>query len=208
MDPKAEDVYPFSPFAFCNDNPITFVDKDGKKVYLYATTLPGFDYSDTPTHTFIVVTDSKDNVRGYYAYGSETNNAFSGKLVRQYYQQDRNIYMGKDKENLKIKIQIPVPEGMSSLEFDDYVISIAESYYENDNFTYNAFTNSKFTGNCNTSSFTILKKSGLSDNVLSGLNFIISNVMTENQMLPSNAWGFGHERPWTKEEREKALEDK
>ena len=50
-----------------------------------------------------------------------------------------------------------------------------------------------------------MKKSGLSDNVLSGLNFIISNVMTENQMLPSNAWGFGHERPWTKEEREKII---
>lgn len=53
-----------------------------------------------------------------------------------------------------------------------------------------------------------MKNSGLSDNVLSGLNFIISNVMTEDQMFPSNAWGFGHERPWTKEEREKALEDK
>ena len=36
VDPMAEKYYPWSPYTYCLDNPIKYVDNDGKKVY-YAT---------------------------------------------------------------------------------------------------------------------------------------------------------------------------
>ena len=34
-DPLAEKYYDLSPYAFCNNNPINFVDKDGMDIYRY-----------------------------------------------------------------------------------------------------------------------------------------------------------------------------
>ncbi len=31
VDPKAENYYPQSPYAFCNNNPIKYVDLDGRE---------------------------------------------------------------------------------------------------------------------------------------------------------------------------------
>ena len=36
MDPLSEKYYSVSPYAFCNNNPVNFVDPDGKKIYFAA----------------------------------------------------------------------------------------------------------------------------------------------------------------------------
>ena len=53
-DPLALSYPALSPYAYCANNPVCNVDLDGRKVELYATSLPG---SNIPlaTHTFIVI---------------------------------------------------------------------------------------------------------------------------------------------------------
>lgn len=41
VDPLCEKYYSLSPYVYCLNNPVKNVDSDGRKVYLYATTLPG-----------------------------------------------------------------------------------------------------------------------------------------------------------------------
>ena len=57
-------------------------------------------------------------------------------------------------------------------------------------------TASEVTGNCNTSTTTILVKAGVDANAIKALGFFI----------PDLAWGFGSVRPWTASEQKKALE--
>ena len=38
VDPKAEDYFPVSPYAFCGENPLNYIDKDGKRRWPVAQT--------------------------------------------------------------------------------------------------------------------------------------------------------------------------
>ncbi len=50
------------------------------------------------------------------------------QLKECHYQQDINVYNGIDQDNLKCKIEIPVPKGMSSDEFDKSVVNTINSF--------------------------------------------------------------------------------
>ena len=202
VDPKCEKYYWISPYAYCLNNPVKYVDPDGKAVYLFATALPttdGTTKSGVPfaTHTFIVVRGN-DNVNHYYAYGGE--NGMTGKLMKAEYQQDIQVYKdqaaGKTNPNQKAVIEMPIPEGMTSEQFDKKVIGTAESFGNNKGIEYNVTALGETTGNCNSSTSTILSKSGVSEKTLSETK---SNI-------PGVVWGFGDIKPWTATEQKAAVQ--
>ena len=198
IDPCAEKYYYVSPYVYCLNNPIRYVDPDGKKVYLYATTLPGTNIPFA-THTFIVITDNKDNVKKYYAFGSEYDGikgATGGRLMQRRYNQDINVYNGNDTEHIKAKIPILTPANMKEEEFENRISEVAESFGNNESITYMFIPIKETQGNCNTSSSTILLKSGLSEKDLENLKTLIPGVVT----------GFdSYTRPWTKKEQDEAV---
>ena len=67
LDPMAEKYPHLSPYLWCAANPNRYRDPDGRKVELYATSLPGCDIP-LATHTFIVIRDKNNNVREYFAF--------------------------------------------------------------------------------------------------------------------------------------------
>ncbi|MDD6900590.1 MAG: RHS repeat-associated core domain-containing protein [bacterium] len=200
MDPLAEKYYSLSPYTWCAANPTRYIDPNGEKVELYATSLPGCELP-LATHTFIVIRDQHNKVKGYYAYGSEYDGikgCISGQLKRMSYHQDKMVYSGKDTEHLKKIIEIEPPSGMSETEFDHKVESVANSFGNNKQITYHfAPTISDMTeGNCNTSTSTILLKSGVSK----------SSIQNIKKEIPGISLGFSIiARPWTKQEQKNAV---
>ena len=205
VDPLMEKYPDVSGYVYCLGTPVNAVDTDGREVYLYVTTLPGNDFGKLnplqyATHTFLVVTDSKNNVRGYFAYGSEymgLKGAFGGRLVRQFYDQDISVYKGEDTKSLKNKIKVAPPKGMTSEEFDQRVIDVANSFGNNADITYFMLPTSQTEGNCNTSTSTILLKAGVSS----------ERIKEIKDQIPGISTGFSDQpKPWTKEEQKNAVE--
>ncbi len=202
MDPLCEKYYHISPYAYCAGNPVKYVDPDGKKVYLFATKLPG-THVPLATHTFLAITNSSGDVIKYAAYGPENGNPFGGdRLMKINYSQDKQVYTdffsGKSNDNLKLCQEVPVPEGMTSEQFDSKVIKTVNSFGNEQGISYAIIPLAETEGNCNTSSSTILIKSGVASEVMSQLEENIPGINT----------GFQTEspRPWTKEEQKQAVE--
>lgn len=180
---------------------MNLVDRDGRDVNVWATTLPGAPENIKrygATHTFITVTDKNNNTH-YYSYGSSLDGsmgAISGQLIRTSYDQDIRIYKsGGNDPDLKSKVTVPVPSGMTQDEFDNAVIDAAESFGNVEGISYMLAPLSDVTGNCNTSTSTILYKAGVCKESLKDL---------ENE-IPGIDWGFGVIKPWTKEEQQDAI---
>ena len=205
IDPMCEKYYHVSPYAYwyayCLNNPVNAIDQEGQKVILYVTTLPSFlsDFSSknsilqAPTHTFLVVQTTSGRMH-YYAFGSDRDGllgAFSGKLSRQRYVQDLNVISDQTNDNLKKMITISPPQDMSSDEFDQAVINVAESYGNNEQFTYHLNPTTETTGNCNSSTSTILYKAGLSK----------EQIKSIGEDIPGIKWGWGRIKAWTKTEQ-------
>ena len=200
MDPLCEKYRQFNPLAYCMDNPVKHVDKDGRKVYLYATSLPGVDVPFA-THTFIAIKDQKNDILGYYAYGSEYDGlkgAVGGQLKQRFYKQDLDIIKGLDTEHLKKEILINPPKGVTEEEFDKKVIEVAKSFGNNIGIRYFFIPTKPTEGNCNTSSSTILLKSGISEEEANNIE----------KQIPGLDNGFSkYPKPWTEDEQEKAVKE-
>ena len=207
LDPKPQ--IGTSDYVIFRNNPIGFTDVLGDSVWLYATTLPGssglFRFG---THTFIVVKTS-DDLLHYYVYGPADDRNVLGEspLVRKSrgvglnggYTQDKNVINGTDNgDNLNNKFLIDIPLGMSQNDFDKKVISVAESFGNNPGIMYDAFSNDPATGNCNTSTTTILLNSGVTKEK-------IASIKSQTKGLN---WGFGDKKPWTKGEQYNAVQIK
>lgn len=196
-----------SPYAYCNNNPVKFVDPDGKDVWLFATELPGV-HVPMATHTFIVVTGTNGDVMRYAAYGPQNGWPVGGdKLTGCHYPQDQQVYRdyfnGINNKNLHGDPQkVNVPNGMTSNEFDKKVIQTINSFGNEDGITYSLFGGGAddTSGNCNTSSSTILIKSGVDKNEMKSLESNIKGINTGFKTT--------NPKPWTKEEQDKALERK
>lgn len=80
---------------------------------------------------------------------------------------------------------------MKSAEFDNKVMQTANSYGNNENVTYGITGLGKTTGNCNTSTSTILAKSGVNSETLSDIK----------SQIKGTSWGFGNIKPWTAQEQ-------
>ena len=208
MDPLCEKYYDVSPYAYCAGDPVNAIDPDGRKVYVVATTLPVFQKLPYATHTYTLVTGHGAPKR--YAYGSEKNGIsgiFSGNLKRCFYVDDEktmnaainyienNDYNEELPENIKNIIEVNPPKGVSNDAFEKTVIDLASQFENNNEIQYNVFTNSDKTGNCNTSTTTLLMKSGVSKNEIDKIG----------KQLKGIAGGWGKIRPWSEEERKKAI---
>ena len=204
VDPKP--LQSLSVYSVFQNNPILAIDIFGDSAWLYTTTLPGNSIWFA-THSFIVV-KTKDNLLHYYVYGPANDNAIMGgsQLIRKSsgvglnggYSQDKAIIKGKDLKNLREKILIDVPQGVTQAKFDEQLISVAESFGNNTNIEYKVFSNDQASGNCNTSTSTILSKAGVS----------VDNINKIERQITGINWGFGDIKPWTKEEQKKAVQYK
>ena len=204
IDSFSEKYYNYSTKCYCEDNPVIFYDGNGKAVFLYATYLPSHCCLDIifsiATHTFIVVTDQKGQIRERFAYGPNEDNyyaIFYGTLGRQYYVQDEDVAKGKDTDNLRARIQVTPPDGMTNDEFDNKVIQVAKSFGNNKNIRYNILPTNEIEGNCNTSTSTILIKSGVEPQEMKRIR----------SLIPGFPYGFSirHAKPWTYEEQDEAV---
>jgi RHS repeat-associated protein len=204
IDPLCEKYYGISPYAYCANNPVKFIDPDGKKVYLFSTSLPGASWVPFATHTFIVVQDSKGNIT-YAAYGPKNNDAISGHdvLSRCNYSSDIKAYTDYFSENKKSNHVkgvdlIPVPNGMTSDMFDSKVVDAINEFGNDPNIKYNFNPTNEDEGNCNSSSSTILKKAGVSNEVIEDIKDNMKGI----------CWGFSSTpKPWTKTEQKNAVEE-
>ena len=210
IDPLTEKYPDVSAYAYCMGNPVKLVDDDGKKVYLFATQLPMDDnykwakfLLQPATHTFIVVTNKEGNPIRYAAYGPKNDNAFgTDRLKECHYNQDINVYTdyfnSKTNKYLKKAFEIETPNGLTEEQFDKKVIDVINSFGNNSEIKYEILPNGDNTGNCNTSSSTILLKSGVSKEEMQKIEESIPGINT----------GFHTENPspWTKTEQKEAVE--
>lgn len=203
IDPLCEKYYNVSPYNYCGNSPINSVDPDGKKVYLFSTSLPGASWVPFATHTFIVVQNSKGNIT-YAAYGPKNNDAISGHdvLSRCYYSSDIKAYTdyfskNEKSNNVKGVDLIPVPNEMTSDMFDSKVVDAINEFGNDPNIKYNLNPTNEDEGNCNSSSSTILKKAGVSNEVIEDIKDNMKGIH----------WGFSSTpKPWTKTEQKNAVE--
>jgi hypothetical protein len=204
VDPLCEKYYNVSPYVYCVNNPINAIDPDGKKVYLFSTSLPGASWVPFATHTFIVVQDSKGNIT-YAAYGPKNDDAISGRdvLSRRNYPDDVKAYTdylnnGNKSNHVKDVELIPVPDNMKSDDFDSKVVDVINEFGNDPNIKYNLNPTDKDEGNCNSSSSTILKKAGVSNGVIEDIKDNMKGIH----------WGFSSTpKPWTKTEQKNAVEE-
>ena len=206
MDPLCEKYYSVSPYAYCCNNPVNAVDPDGKKVWVFATKLPGGpNILSKATHTFTVVQTS-DGQFHRFSYGPINDNPIlsvsgTSPIVLRNYSDDKkaqNDYFNNvSNENIKNVVEVSVPEGMTSSEFDQAVINSAKDFEGNTEIKYNITAHGYDQGNCNSSTTSLLKNAGTSNKELKNI---------ENQ-IPGIKWGFGNNKPWTKKEREKVKKE-
>lgn len=99
-------------------------------------------------------------------------------------------------ESVKAIIPIPPPTGMTQEQFDEKVINIANDFGDNSGISYHFKPKEETQGNCNTSTYTILHKAGVSEEILNKLK----------KSIPGISWGFGDLKPWNNVEQKKAVE--
>jgi RHS repeat-associated protein len=199
LDPRPN--LSLSIYACFENNPLNLVDFNGDSAWVYFTTLPGAPdniLANSATHSFLVV-KTNDGKMKYYAYGAKEDGPFgTDQLVKCEYQQDKNVLNGTDTKHLKLKLAVPIPEGMTEEQLDQSIINNANQFGNNPDIKYNAMTNDPTTGNCHTSITTILFKSGISQQVLDDIE----------DKIPGLNWGFGETRPWTTSEQKAAVDQK
>ncbi len=201
-DDLAHNYHPISPYVYCLNNPLINIDKDGKEVYLYATKLPGAEYIPKATHTFITIENS-NVLKGYFAYGAYKDGlgaalGLGGNLQQNQYYSDKLKILNQDKDNLKAKILVSPPNGMTQNEFENKVVEVVKAFGNNPEIKYFLYPYTPVQGNCNSSTSTILMKAGLSTND-------INNIAKQ---IPGWAWGFSSQpKPWTEKEQEQAVKN-
>ena len=117
------------------------------------------------------------------------------------YRQDQMVINGNDTEHLKKNIEISPPSGMSESDFDNVVAGVAKSFGNNSGITYflAPSTADMTKGNCNTSTSTILLKSGVSQ----------ERTKSIAKEIPGISYGFSTSaRPWTEHEQAEAVKSK
>ena len=77
-DPLAEKYYGISPYAFCNNNPVNFVDLDGRSTWVVANpngtyTIKGGNLYDNDLNIYVVTYDEDGNMNIGESIGRTTS---------------------------------------------------------------------------------------------------------------------------------------
>ena len=180
VDPLAEKYYSFSPYAYCVNNPINFIDENGDSTRVYVET-------NQLGHAWLSVGEGKDMV--IYSYGryngTDKGCSFSngdGVLLKLTGENAKD-YMNKKKKN-----------GMNTFVIDDVVDDEVKSYVDN---IFNSSTtlpderSKDYNGN--PSAHVIDKYKLFSNNcttfVSDVLNKVGSDVLNELHILPTSSFG-------------------
>lgn len=111
-DPLAEKYYNVSPYAFCNNNPVNFVDPDGRSTWVVANpdgtyTIEGGNLDDNDLNIYVVTYDEDGNMNIGESIGRTTS-------ITSFYNYDK----GKDgKVKGWMKGSVIIPSDESGMRF-------------------------------------------------------------------------------------------
>ena len=111
-DPLAEKYYSTSPYAFCNNNPVNFVDPDGRSTWVVANpdgtyTIEGGNLDDNDLNIYVVTYDEDGNMNIGESIGRTTS-------ITSFYNYDK----GKDgKVKGWMKGSVIIPSDESGMRF-------------------------------------------------------------------------------------------
>ena len=111
-DPLAEKYYSISPYAFCNNNPVNFVDPDGRSTWVVANpdgtyTIEGGNLYDKDLNIYVVTYDEDGNMNIGESIGRTTS-------ITSFYNSDK----GKDgKVKGWMKGSVIIPSDESGMRF-------------------------------------------------------------------------------------------
>ena len=121
MDPLAEKYYSYSPYAFCNNNPVNLVDLDGKDIYRY-------DDKSGPFHLYQKNDDKFDQI-AQFKYNNDTEE-YELKTTRRGNIKVRmdNIEKGilSDGINLLTDSQVWATDDVSIEGFQEFIVAYSD----------------------------------------------------------------------------------
>ena len=112
MDPLAEKYYSVSPYAFCNNNPVNFIDPDGRSTWVVANpdgtyTIEGGNLDDNDLNIYTITYDEDGNMNIGESIGRTTS-------ITSFYNSDK----GKDgKVKGWMKGSVIIPSDESGMRF-------------------------------------------------------------------------------------------
>lgn len=171
----------YTPYHFTLNNPINFIDINGDSTWVYSRALD-FPGGGAAVHTFIVAKpdddphgstyyisfyeDDEGNLVGtekWVATETDENGEETESVETTWGDENWNTDQEWDEDNLKGRELIDVPEGMTDSEFISNIRKEARTQNDQE-YEYKAITTEKNCatgGNCNSSTTTILRNSGV-----------------------------------------------
>lgn len=139
-DPLAVKYPSMSPYAYALNNPLKYIDPDGRKVEIYSYPIGVAGVNTKHKHLFIVVRNEKTGT--FTSRGLHPKNFFEGALSlvtkgksNPVIHKDKKNELGEvakldagKKSNVTLEATIDIPEGLTEEEFDQQTLVEADRY--------------------------------------------------------------------------------
>jgi RHS repeat-associated protein len=140
VDPLADKYPGLTPYHYAANNPLKYVDPDGRKVEIYSVPIGIAGIKTGHKHLFIVVRNKNTGTftsRGLYPknyWKAAKSIVTKGKSIPVVHKDKKSelgevkkLYAGK-KSNTTLETVIDIPEGMTEEEFDQKTLEEADNY--------------------------------------------------------------------------------